>query len=76
MKLAEVSRLDDDTYCGLIPECQGIITFGPSSVECLENLQATLEGWVLLRLKIGQVLPQVRGVNLNQEPMYEYNYSM
>jgi len=76
MKLAEVLRLDDDTYCGLIPECQGVIAFGISSEACLENLQASLEGWVLLRLKIGQILPQVRGVNLNQEPIYEYDYSV
>ncbi len=76
MKLAEVLRLDDDTYCGRILECQGVIAFGTSSELCLENLQASLEGWVLLRLKIGQILPQVRGVNLNQEPIYEYDYSM
>ena len=76
LKTADVMRREDDTFCAVIPDCQGVIGFGDSMAECIDNLQSTLESWVLLKLKTGQILPQVGGVNLNQEPVYEYDYSL
>lgn len=76
LKIADVIRLEDDTFCAVVPDCKGVIAFGTTSIECLNNLQSILESWVLLKLKTGQILPQVGGVNLNQEPVYEYDYSL
>lgn len=43
--------------------------------ECREELQSTLEDWLLLGLQLGHKLPVVNGINLNQkastrEPAY------
>lgn len=67
MEIAEFELLEDDTYAGKVAICEGVVAFGKSKLVCEQNLQATLESWLLLRLKLGHSLPIVHGINLNQE---------
>jgi len=76
MKNAEIVRLDDGTYAGRIPQCQGVVAFGKSPEACKNKLQTALEGWILLGLKSGHSLPVIRGINLNQEPYYEHELGL
>ncbi len=68
---AEYDKLEDGTFCGIIPLCKGVIAFGNTLKQCENELQSTLEEWVLLGLKLGHLLPVLFQYNLNQESKYE-----
>ena len=65
--LSEIEQLEDGTYVGKIPNCQGLIAFGDTLSECQTQLQSTLEDWILVGLKLGHILPVIAGIDLNQE---------
>lgn len=71
MAQAEYDKLEDNSFCGRIPPCQGVIAFGSTLRGCEDELRSTLEDWLLLGLKLGHALPEVGGINLNQEPVNE-----
>ena len=58
--------LGDGTFGGRIP-CLGVIAFGDTLPECQKELQATLEDWMLVGLKLGFTIPAVAGIDLNAE---------
>jgi predicted RNase H-like HicB family nuclease len=66
MDAAVYDRLDDGSYAGRIPPCQGVIAFGGSLKEVERELQTTLEEWVRLGLKLGHSLPVLDALDLNQ----------
>ncbi len=68
---AEYDKLEDGTFCGTIPSCQGVIAFGKSLRQCENELQSVLEEWVLLGLQLGHPLPVLSQYNLNCESHYE-----
>jgi hypothetical protein len=71
MAQAEYDKLEDNSFSGRIPLCQGVIAFAPSLRRCEDELHSTLEDWLLLGLKLGHTLPEVNGINLNREPIDE-----
>lgn len=68
---AEYDKLEDNTFAGRIPSCKGVVAFGATLRECEDELRSTLEDWLLLGLKLQHVLPEIAGINLNQEPTNE-----
>ena len=44
---AVYDKLEDDTFAGRIPICQGVIAFGSTLRECENELRSTLEDWIL-----------------------------
>ncbi|WP_414549124.1 type II toxin-antitoxin system HicB family antitoxin [Anabaena sp. CCY 0017] len=56
---AVYDKLEDDTFAGKIPICQGVIAFGSTLRECENELRSTLEDWILLGLKLGHPLPVI-----------------
>lgn len=56
---AVYDKLEDGTFAGRIPICQGVITFGSTLRECENELRSTLEDWILLGLKLGHPLPVI-----------------
>ena len=56
---AVYDKLEDDTFAGRIPICQGVIAFGSTLRECENELRSTLEDWILLGLKLGHPLPVI-----------------
>jgi predicted RNase H-like HicB family nuclease len=71
MSQAVYDKLDDESYCGRIPACVGVLAFGGTLREWEQDLRSTLEDWILLALKLGHVLPVVDGIDLNKKPEYE-----
>jgi len=53
--------LEDGTFYGEIPECQGVWTNAATLENCREQLQDTLEGWIILGLRLGHTLPIIDG---------------
>ncbi|MBE9005265.1 type II toxin-antitoxin system HicB family antitoxin [Fortiea sp. LEGE XX443] len=64
---AVYDKLEDGTFAGKIPVCQGVIAFGVTLRECEDELRSTLEDWILLGLKLGHPLPVINNIDLNQE---------
>ena len=50
---AVYEKLEDGTFVGRIPSCQGVIAFGVSLSECESELRSTLEDWVQLGIRLG-----------------------
>ena len=71
MAEAAYDKLEDGTYAGHIPACQGVVAFGRSLRECEAELQSTLEDWILLGLRLAHPLPVLAGIDLNKEPARE-----
>ena len=71
MPMALCDKLSDDSFAGKIPSFTGVIAFGATLRECEEELQSTLEDWILIALKEKQNLPILSGINLNKRVNYE-----
>ncbi|MDZ8107859.1 MAG: type II toxin-antitoxin system HicB family antitoxin [Nostoc sp. DedQUE12a] len=65
MYKATYELLEDGTFYGEIPECQGVWTNATTLEACREDLQDALEGWIILGLRLGHTLPILDGVDLN-----------
>jgi predicted RNase H-like HicB family nuclease len=68
MAQAVYDKLEDGTFAGKIPPCKGVVAFGKTLRECEDELQSTLEDWILVGLKLGHPLPVIGGIDLNREP--------
>jgi predicted RNase H-like HicB family nuclease len=68
---AAYDKLEDGTFSGRIPMCQGVVAFGTSLRACEEELRSTLEDWILVGLRLKHPLPVVNGIDLNKEPVRE-----
>ena len=66
MSRAAYEQLPDKTYCGRIPDCPGTVAFGETLYECQNELKLVLEGWLLVKIRHGDVLPVMDGVDLNK----------
>lgn len=63
---AVYDKLEDGTFAGRIPPCQGVIAFGGTLRECQDELRSTLEDWILVGLKLGHTLPIIAGEGEDQ----------
>jgi predicted RNase H-like HicB family nuclease len=68
---ATYDKLEDGSYAGRIPSCQGVVSFGASLRECESELRSTLEDWILVGLQLKHPLPVIQGIDLNKEPARE-----
>ena len=65
---AVYDKLEDGTFAGRIPACQGVVSFGQSLRECEEQLHSTLEDWIWMGLKLDHPLPILAEFDLNKVP--------
>ncbi len=65
MRKAKYKKLADGTYCGTIRPCPGAIAFGKTLQECKREMRSVLEDWLLVKLRHGDPLPTIDGINLN-----------
>jgi predicted RNase H-like HicB family nuclease len=47
----------------------GLWAEGPTLEECREELQSTLEDWLLLGLQLGHTLPVIESIDLNRKEL-------
>ena len=71
MSLAIYDKLEDGSFMGTIPPCQGVIAFASTLRECEDELRSTLEDWILLGLKLNHSLPMIDDIDLNREAQFE-----
>jgi predicted RNase H-like HicB family nuclease len=65
MHKATYELLEDGTFYGEISECKGVWANAMTLEACREDLQDTLEGWLILGLRLGHTLPILDGIDLN-----------
>jgi len=53
---------DDGTYYGEIPECSGVYSNAPTLEQCRNELEETLEEWVLFRVSRNRAIPTIEGI--------------
>jgi predicted RNase H-like HicB family nuclease len=62
--------MENGRFFGSIPSCQGCWAEGATLEECRDELESTLEDWILLGVQFGHKLPVVAGIDLNPQPAY------
>ena len=67
MAKAVYEKLEDGTYSGKIPQCPGVIAFGKTLYQCQEGVKSVLEGWLIVKIRHGDKLPVIGGINLNNK---------
>ena len=67
MSKAVYEKLEDGTYFGKIPQCPGVIAFGETLYQCLEELRAVFEGWLIVKIRHGDRLPVIGGITKNNK---------
>ena len=65
MRLAVYKILEDGSYFGKIPEFGGLWANAANLETCRHRLQATLEDWIILALRLNHKLPVLGKKNLN-----------
>jgi predicted RNase H-like HicB family nuclease len=67
MSKAIYEKLEDGSYSGKIPQTPGVIAFGETLYQCQEELKSVLEGWLIVKIRHGDKLPIIEGINLNKK---------
>jgi predicted RNase H-like HicB family nuclease len=67
MTKAVYEKFEEGTYSGKIPQCHGVIAFGETLYQCQEELRSVLEGWLIVKIRHGDKLPVIGGINLNNK---------
>jgi predicted RNase H-like HicB family nuclease len=62
---AEYDKLEEGSFSGRIPQCQGVIAFGKTLFECQKELESVLEGWLIIKIRHGDTLPVIDGLDIN-----------
>lgn len=66
MERAVYEKFEDGSFGGRIPACPGVVATGKTLSQCQKNLQDILDGWLIVKLRHGDKIPLIRGINLNQ----------
>lgn len=66
LAVATYDKLEDGSFSGRIPPLKGVIAFGDTLRDCQDELQSTLEDWLLTGLKLGHPIPPIAEIDLNQ----------
>ena len=62
LKLAEYDTLEDGTYVATVVGLQGLIAIGDTIEECRKDRIEVIEGWITLRLRLGDLIQPIKGV--------------
>ncbi|MBI4658911.1 MAG: type II toxin-antitoxin system HicB family antitoxin [Verrucomicrobia bacterium] len=69
MRHAKYELMENGRFFARIPECPGLWAEGVTLEECREELQSTLEDWLLLGLQLSHSLPVIDGIDLNRKEL-------
>ncbi len=65
MHEAKYKILEDGTFFGEIPSCPGVWANEKTLEKCRDVLREVLEEWIVLKLREGDQLPSIGGIDLN-----------
>ena len=64
MRHATYERMENGRFFGRIPPCKGAWGEGKTLEECREDLEGALQDWLVVKLRFGDKVPVVDGINL------------
>ena len=64
MRCARYEILEDNEFYGEIPGFQGVFASAETLEDCREQLREVLEGWIVLGLRLGHLMPVVDDISL------------
>jgi len=67
---AEYELMENGRFFGSIPSCKGCWGEGPTLEAARDELASTLEDWLMIKIRFGDELPVVGGIDLNPQPAY------
>jgi predicted RNase H-like HicB family nuclease len=67
MSKAVYDKLEDGSFSGKIPHCPGVVAFGETLYQCQQELESSLEGWLIVKIRHGDKLPVLGRINLNKK---------
>jgi predicted RNase H-like HicB family nuclease len=50
---------DEEPYYGEVPELKGVWATGKTLEECRKNLSEVIDGWIIVRLRKGLLIPAI-----------------
>ena len=56
---------DDEPFYGEVPELKGVWATGETLEACRDNLESTIEGWLLVRLSRNLSVPELNGFTVS-----------
>lgn len=65
LRNAKYEILEDGRVYAEVPQLQGVWAEGKTVEECRKDLVAVIEGWLFLKIKDGDPLPVLEGIDLN-----------
>jgi predicted RNase H-like HicB family nuclease len=65
MQRAKYKILDDCTFYGWVDELPGVWANKGTLEECRNELEAVIDDWLLLGLRLGHIIPPLGGIDLN-----------
>ena len=65
LRHAKYEILEDGTYMSTVEGLQGVIAIGDTIEECRQDLIEVIEGWIALRLRMGDTIPPIDGVTID-----------
>jgi predicted RNase H-like HicB family nuclease len=66
LERAVYEKLEDAGFAGRIPACPGVVATGKTLAQCQRELCEVLDGWLIVRLRHGDKIPPIAGINLNR----------
>lgn len=70
LRHAQFELMEDGRWFATIPPCPGLWADGDTQEKCREALESVLEDWILIKVRHGDTLPVIDGVDLNPRPLY------
>ena len=67
MRQAKYELMENGRFFARISGFEGLWAEGRTLEDCREELQITLEDWLLLGLQLGHTLPVIEGIDLNRK---------
>ena len=65
IRLAHYELTENERFFATIPPLEGLWAEGVTLEACREELQSTLEDWLMLGFRLGHEIPVVAGIDLN-----------
>jgi len=72
MHEAQYEIMEDGRFFGSIPSLQGCWADGDTLEACRDELESVLDDWMALKLRFGDSMPVVGGIDLNYKPESAY----
>lgn len=70
MRLAHYELMENGRFFATIPGLKGLWAEDATLEACREELQSTLEDWILLSFRFGHEIPVIARIDLNPNPEY------